>query len=107
HVVLGAAVGSASSYPRSPAVDALPLPTDPETPLGRTPSESLPSCAQTPTAETTTNAQKIQLRVRDFMSGELATEILFVQASGSLEMATVTISSRARSVRSRTLPVHR
>src|SRR5439155_15338245 len=105
--VLRAAVGSASASSLSLAVTALALRTGPETPLGRTPSESTPSCAQAPSAETRTNAQKIQIRLRDFMSGELATEILFVQASGSLEMATVTISSRARSVRSHSLLAHR
>src|SRR5882724_3081364 len=78
--------GIPSALSVSLAVTAFAFRTGPETPLGRTASGSTPSCAQAPSAETRTNAQRIQIRLRNFMSGELATEILFVQASKSLGM---------------------
>src|SRR6266513_1535831 len=79
-LVLRAGAVSASASSVSLAVTALALRTGPETPPGRTVSESTPSCAQAPNGETRTNAQRIQIRLRNFMSGKLATEILFVQA---------------------------
>src|SRR5947199_6192673 len=105
--VLRAAVGSASASSLSLAVTALALRTGPETPLGRTPSESTPSCAHPPSAETRTNAQKIQVRLRHIMDGKLATELLSTQVSTCLLDATAKIACRARSVRSHSLLAHR
>ena len=78
--VLRAEVGSTSASSVSLAATALALRTGPETPLGRMTSESTPSCAHAPSAETRTNAQKNQIRLRQIMDGKLAIKALSAQA---------------------------
>src|SRR6266480_915449 len=78
----------------------------PETPLGRTVSESAAACLQALSANAERSAQRRRVRLRHIMAEKLETKLSRAQASRTCSAGTPMIFARAQLVRFHSLPVH-